>query len=66
MIFLNKKLVQKKQSRIERVDNLKIKNLFFRYKDDTIFKNFNYTFKKGSRMLFMGKMVLENQHWLIY
>ncbi len=65
--IFEQKVSTKETKCIERVDNLKIKNLFFRYKDDTIFKNFNYTFKKkGSRMLFMGKMVLENQHWLIY
>lgn len=53
--IFEQKISTKETSRIERVDNLKIKNLFFRYKDDTIFKNFNYTFKKGESYVIYGK-----------
>lgn len=53
--IFEQKVSTKETSHIERVDNLKIKNLFFRYKDDTIFKNFNYTFKKGESYVIYGK-----------
>ena len=53
--IFEQKISTKETSRIEKVDNLKIKNLFFRYKDDTIFKNFNYTFKKGESYVIYGK-----------
>lgn len=45
---------------------IQVENLSFSYQNNKVFKNLSFSIKKGEYLCIIGKMVLENLHWLNY